>query len=62
MLGTYVAFTVTIQVKAKVGVPAYTSVNKEKLKAAVIFAKPENVEVKVSGGQCCWKSMLKACI
>lgn len=36
----------TLQVKAKVGVPAHESVDTERLRSAIIFAKKENVEIK----------------
>ena len=40
-----------LKVRVKVGVPAPESVDKEKLKAAVIYAEPSNVHVKVCS--CC---------
>ncbi|KAK9805963.1 hypothetical protein WJX73_009198 [Symbiochloris irregularis] len=45
-----------VKVKAKIGVPAHESVDKEELRAAVIFAKPENVEIKVVPGGLRWHS------
>lgn len=45
-----------VKVKAKVGVPAHESVDTERLRSAIIFAKKENVEIKVVPGGLRWHS------